>query len=204
MTDQHPKKDLIHMILLRAMQKASYESQLSQHFGLGATYYTHFTSPIRRYPDLIIHRLIHMFVLKDHPIEKLNLMDIAKQTSDKERVALSLERDINQLKSCEFMVEKIHKTFKGTIVATLSRGMFVKLENGIEGFVSLRTFKQHVIYHEHTVSYSDRRGLLYRLGDQVEVELISVDIVKRHIDFKIMNQVKRRSHRGPHRSKQKS
>ena len=204
MTDQHPKKDLIHMILLRAMQKASYESQLSQHFGLGATYYTHFTSPIRRYPDLILHRLIHMFVLKDHPIEKLNLMDIAKQTSDKERVALSLERDINQLKSCEFMVEKIHKTFKGTIVATLSRGMFVKLENGIEGFVSLRTFKQHVIYHEHTVSYSDRRGLLYRLGDQVEVELISVDIVKRHIDFKIMNQVKRRSHRGPHRSKQKS
>lgn len=204
MTNKHPKKDLIHMILLRAMQKASYESQLSQHFGLGATYYTHFTSPIRRYPDLIIHRLIHMFVLKDHPIEKLDLMDIAKQTSEKERVALSLERDVNQLKSCEYMVEKIHKTFKGTIVATLSRGMFVKLENGIEGFVSLRTFKQHVIYHEHTVSYSDRRGLLYRLGDQVEVELIGVDIVKRHIDFKIMNQVKRRSHRGPHRSKQKS
>jgi ribonuclease R len=204
MTDKHPKKDLIHMILLRAMQKASYESQLSQHFGLGATYYTHFTSPIRRYPDLIIHRLIHMFVLKDHPIEKLDLMDIAKQTSDKERVALSLERDVNQLKSCEFMVEKIYKTFKGTIVATLSRGMFIKLENGIEGFVSLRTFKQHVIYHEHTVSYSDRRGLLYRLGDHVEVELISVDIVKRHIDFKIINQVKRRSHRGPHRSKQKS
>ncbi len=99
-TEMHPQKDLIHMIILRAMQKAKYESQVSGHFGLGATYYTHFTSPIRRYPDLIIHRLIHMFILKDHDIEKLDLTDIAKQTSVQERMALSLERDVNQLKSC--------------------------------------------------------------------------------------------------------
>lgn len=202
-TELHPQKDLIHMILLRAMQKASYESQVSAHFGLGATYYTHFTSPIRRYPDLIIHRLIHMFILKDHPIEQLDLFDIAKHTSTQERIALSLERDVNQLKSCEFMVDKINKTFSGTIIATLSRGMFVRLESGIEGFVSLKTMKQHVIYHENTVSYSDRRGLLYRLGDHIEVELIGVDIIKRHIDFRIMNQVKRRGHHGSHRTKQK-
>jgi ribonuclease R len=202
-TEQHPQKDLIHMILLRAMQKASYESQVSAHFGLGATYYTHFTSPIRRYPDLIIHRLIHMFILKDHPIEQLDLFNIAKHTSTQERIALSLERDVNQLKSCEFMVDKMNKIFSGTIIATLSRGMFVRLESGIEGFVSLKTMKQHVIYHENTVSYSDRRGLLYRLGDQIEVELIGVDIVKRHIDFRIMNQVKRRGHHGSHRTKQK-
>ena len=203
-TETHIHKDLAHMILLRAMQKASYESQVSHHFGLGATYYTHFTSPIRRYPDLIIHRLIHMFILKDHPIEKMNLSDIAKQTSQQERMALSLERDVNQLKSCEFMVDKVNKLYSGVIISTLFRGMFVRIENGIEGFVSLRTFKQHVIYHEHTVSYSDRRGLLYRLGDRVEVELIAVDIIKRHIDFRIMNQVKRRGHHGSHRTKQKS
>ena len=202
-TETHPQKDLIHMIILRAMQKAKYESQVSGHFGLGATYYTHFTSPIRRYPDLVIHRLIHMFILKDHDIEKIDLTDIAKQTSVQERMALSLERDVNQLKSCEYMVDKVNKTFSGVIIATLSRGMFVRLDSGIEGFVSLRTFKQHVIYHEHTVSYSDRRGLLYRLGDRVEVELIAVDIIKRHIDFRILNQVKRRGHHGSHRTKQK-
>jgi ribonuclease R len=184
---KHPKQDIIHMIILRAMQKAKYTVERKNHYGLGAEYYTHFTSPIRRYPDLIVHRLIHMYVLKDHQVESLEMNAIATQTSKQERQALSLERDVAQLKSCEFMSNQSQTQFNGIIVHTMRRGMFVKISNGIEGFVSLKMMKQRLKYNEETLSYFDRRGIVYRLGDKVSVTLTKVDIDQRKIDF-IINQ----------------
>ena len=186
---KHPKQDVIHMIILRAMQKAKYSVERKPHYGLGAQYYTHFTSPIRRYPDLVVHRLIHMYILKDHAVENLNMSEIATQTSIQERVALSLEREVAQLKSCEFLVNQTQTQFNGIIVHTMRRGMFVKISNGIEGFVSLKTMKHPLKYDEETLSYFDRRGIVYRLGDKVSVSLLKVDIDERKIDF-AMNQRK--------------
>ncbi|MGB0175297.1 MAG: ribonuclease R family protein [Acholeplasmataceae bacterium] len=188
---KHPKQDIIHMIILRAMQKAKYTVERNIHYGLAADYYTHFTSPIRRYPDLIVHRLIHMYVLKDHQIESLDVNAIAQQTSKQERHALSLEREVAQLKSCEYMANQTQTQFNGIIVHTMRRGMFVKISNGIEGFVSLKLFKQRLKYDEETLSYYDRRGIVYRLGDKVSVSLTKVDIDQRKIDF-VMNQRKQK------------
>lgn len=185
----HPKQEIIHMIILRAMQKAKYTVERKPHYGLAAEYYTHFTSPIRRYPDLIVHRLIHMHILKDHIEETLNMPEIATQTSSQERVALTLEREVAQLKSCEYLANQTQTQFNGIIVHTMRRGMFVKISNGIEGFVSLKTMKQQLRYDEETLSYFDRRGIVYRLGDKVSVSLLKVDIDTRKIDF-MMNQRK--------------
>jgi ribonuclease R len=185
----HPKQDVMHMIILRAMQKAKYTVERKPHYGLAAQYYTHFTSPIRRYPDLIVHRLIHMYILKDHDVETLNMPEIATQTSSQERVALTLEREVAQLKSCEFLVNQTQTQFNGIIVHTMRRGMFVKISNGIEGFVSLKTMKHQLKYDEETLSYFDRRGIVYRLGDKVSVSLLKVDVDSRKIDF-AMNQRK--------------
>jgi ribonuclease R len=190
--ESSPFRDIIHMIMLRAMQKATYEVELSGHFGLAATHYTHFTSPIRRYPDLIVHRLIHMHVLKDMKVVELDMFHIANHTSKQERLALMMEREVISLKSCEYLEHQPMKIFEARIVHTMSRGMFVKLDNGIEGFVSLKSFPTFIKYYDDTMSYADRRGILFRLGDKVTVELVKADIETRKIDFKIMNRKKRR------------
>lgn len=191
-SNKHPKKEIIHMIILRAMQKAKYTVERKIHYGLGANFYTHFTSPIRRYPDLIVHRLIHMYILKDHDTRKLDMAGIAKQTSSQERIALSLERDVAQLKNCEYLANQTQTQFNGIIVHTIRRGMFVKIKNGIEGFVSLKLMKNHLKYNEETLSYYDRRGLVYRLGDKVSVSLLKVDIDQRKIDFVINKRKQKR------------
>ncbi len=194
-TANTPYSYVVHMLLLRAMQKAKYSHQKDIHFGLGATYYTHFTSPIRRYPDLILHRLIHLFVLGEgSDLEKLMyhyesvMPDIAKHTSDQERKAVQMERDVAKLKSCEFMEDKVGTYFKATISQMMPSGMFVKLINGIEGFVPLRTLDDYYMYNEALLTFIGRRGKKYRLGDQIKVELLSVDLTEKKMDFGIVDK----------------
>lgn len=194
-TAETPYSYVVHMLLLRAMQKAKYSHQKDIHFGLGATYYTHFTSPIRRYPDLILHRLIHLFVLGEgKDLKKLMyhyesvMPDIAKHTSDQERKAVQMERDVAKLKSCEFMDDKVGTYFKATISQMMPSGMFVKLENGIEGFVPLRALDDYYMYNEALLTFIGRRGKKYRLGDQIKVELLSVDLSEKKMDFGIMDK----------------
>lgn len=194
-TAETPYSYVVHMLLLRAMQKAKYSHQKDIHFGLGATYYTHFTSPIRRYPDLILHRLIHLFVLGEgKDLKKLMyhyesvMPDIAKHTSDQERKAVQMERDVAKLKSCEFMDDKVGTYFKATISQMMPSGMFVKLENGIEGFVPLRALDDYYMYNEALLTFIGRRGKKYRLGDQIKVELLSVDLSEKKMDFGIVDK----------------
>jgi len=192
-----PYSYVVHMLLLRAMQKAKYSHQKDIHYGLGATYYTHFTSPIRRYPDLILHRLIHLFVLGEAKDLKKQMYhyeavmpDIAKHTSDQERKAVQMERDVAKLKSCEFMEDKVGNYFKATITQMMPSGMFVKLLNGIEGFVPLRELDDYYMYNESLLTYIGRRGKKYRLGDQVKVELLKVDVNEKKMDFTIVDKKK--------------
>ncbi|PKK96570.1 MAG: ribonuclease R, partial [Tenericutes bacterium HGW-Tenericutes-3] len=186
---------IVHMMLLRAMQKAKYSEILEPHYGLGARYYAHFTSPIRRYPDLILHRLIHRFVLgestnmkKDmHHFEAI-MTEVAKHTSDQERKAVQMERDVAKLKSCEFMADKVGQFFKGKITQMMPSGMFVKLDNGIEGFVPLRVLDDYYMYDEAHLTFIGNRGKKYRLGDQVKVELLDVDLGTKKMDFVIKDK----------------
>lgn len=192
-----PLSYLIHMSLLRAMQKAKYSEQRSIHFGLGAQYYTHFTSPIRRYPDLILHRLIHCFVLgetnnfnKDFRRFESILPEVAIHTSNQERRAIQMERDVAKLKSCEYMNDKIGKKFNAMITQMMGSGMFVKLENGIEGYVPLRSLDDYYRYEEANLMFVGSRGKTYKLGQKIRVELLSVDLRDHQMDFGIVDAKK--------------
>ncbi|MDY0074338.1 MAG: ribonuclease R [Acholeplasmataceae bacterium] len=210
-TSNTPYQYVVHMILLRAMQKAKYSETLQPHYGLGARFYTHFTSPIRRYPDLMLHRLIHRFLLSETTSYKKDvyhfeslLTEVAKHTSDQERKAIQMERDVSKLKSCEFMEDKIGKYFKAIISQMMPSGMFVKLNNGIEGFVPLRVLDDYYMYDENHLTFIGNRGKRYRLGDSIKVELLDVDIAQRKMDFGIVDKKKKRDIRyETYRSKQK-
>lgn len=208
-TADTPMGSIVHMLLLRSMQKAKYAHQSDIHFGLGARYYTHFTSPIRRYPDLMLHRMIHRFVLnetkhyeKDYQYYESIMDEVAKHTSTQERKAIQLERDVAKLKSCEYMSNKIDETFKATITQMMPSGMFVALDNGIEGFVPLRLLDDFYQYDENYLMYVGRRGHRYKLGDQVKVVLVSVDMLERKMDFDMVKTKAQKSK--SKRPKQKS
>jgi ribonuclease R len=195
------------------MQKAKYSEQQSPHYGLGARYYSHFTSPIRRYPDLILHRMIHRLVLGESKSLKKDiyhfesiLPEVAQHTSDQERKAIQMERDVAKLKSCEYMQDKIGQYFKGLISQMMPSGMFIKLDNGIEGFVPLRVLDDYYMYDESNLTFIGNRGKRYRLGDRVKVELLDVDLAAKKMDFVIIDKkpnkkVKRHEN---YKSKQKS
>jgi ribonuclease R len=194
-TSDTPYSYIVHMALLRAMQKAKYSETLSPHYGLGARYYAHFTSPIRRYPDLILHRMIHRLVLgeaknlkKDINHFETIMPEVAQHTSDQERKAIQMERDVSKLKSCEYMQDKIGNYFKGLITQMMPSGMFVKLQNGIEGFVPLRVLDDYYMYDESNLTFIGNRGKRYRLGDQVKVELLDVDLAAKKMDFVIIDK----------------
>jgi len=212
-TQDTPYSYIVHMALLRAMQKAKYSEQQSPHYGLGARYYSHFTSPIRRYPDLILHRMIHRLVLGESKSLKKDiyhfesiLPEVAQHTSDQERKAIQMERDVAKLKSCEYMQDKIGQYFKGLISQMMPSGMFIKLDNGIEGFVPLRVLDDYYMYGESNLTFIGNRGKRYRLGDRVKVELLDVDLAAKKMDFVIIDKkpnkkVKRHEN---YKSKQKS
>ncbi|MDO9630146.1 MAG: ribonuclease R [Acholeplasmataceae bacterium] len=213
-TSDTPYSYIVHMTLLRAMQKAKYSEINSPHYGLGSRFYSHFTSPIRRYPDFILHRIIHRLVIgesknmkKDmHHFETI-MPAVAQHTSDQERKAVQMERDVAKLKSCEYMSDKIGNQFKGVITQMMPSGMFVKLDNGIEGFVPLRVLDDYYMYDETNLTFVGNRGKKYRLGDPVKVELLDVDLAAKKMDFGIIdkkaNQKKVHKHEN-YRPKQKS
>lgn len=212
-TSDTPYSYIVHMALLRAMQKAKYSDILDGHYGLGARYYTHFTSPIRRYPDLILHRIIHRLVLGESKNLKKDmyhfssiLPDVSKHTSDQERKAVQMERDVSKLKSCEFMADKVGAHFKAIISQMMPSGMFVKLKNGIEGFVPLRVLDDYYMYDEAHLTFVGRKGKKYRLGDPIKVELLDVDLYQKKMDFQIVDkkQPKKEHKYENYRTKQKS
>jgi len=184
---------LVNSILLRSMSQAKYFEKPLGHFGLATLNYTHFTSPIRRYPDLILHRIIKDFLISKN-YDKIEyygkiLSEVAKHTSTMERVSINIERDVVKLKSCEFLANKIGNIFEGQIMQIMKNGFFVQLKNGIEGFVNAKLNYDNYSYEPMLLGYKIK-GHLYKLADKIEVKLIGVDMLTREIDFLIHKKKK--------------
>jgi ribonuclease R len=207
-----PEEKPIAFLMLRTMQKARYDPQNQGHFGLAASSYTHFTSPIRRYPDLVVHRTLRESRrgMSNERIEELveDLPEMARHTSERERRANDAERELVQWKKVRFMADKVGDEFEGYITGVTAFGLFIELiEHFVEGMVHVSTMaddyyrfieKQHVLRGENT-------GRIYRLGDRVRVQVIKVDMERRQVDLglsEILERVRQsEDNRGPRRSR---
>jgi len=181
---------LINTLMLRSLKKARYAGHNLGHFGLAAQYYCHFTSPIRRYPDLEIHRIIKESLhgkLVGKRLEELNakVPIIADQSSTRERVADEAERETVDLKKAEYMADKIGEEYEGIISGVTSFGMFVELDNTIEGLIRLSSLvDDYYIYDsEHHLLLGERKKKIYRMGDTIKIKVSRVDIAQKEIDF---------------------
>ena len=185
---------LLSALLLRSMQKAVYDTNNIGHFGIASKCYTHFTSPIRRYPDTTVHRLLHTYLFNNNiNNETINYYErelpfIAEHTSDMERRSIECERAVDDMKKAEYMMDHIGEEFNGIISSVMNFGMFVELPNLIEGLVKLDSLQDdYYTYDETTFTIrgnNDKRG--YRLGDSVRVKVVAADKEKRTIDFEVI------------------
>lgn len=189
-----PEDMVISTMMLRSMQQAHYDADNLGHFGLAADYYTHFTSPIRRYPDLIVHRLIRKYLIEQSMDSKARqqwedrLPEMAEHTSNRERRAIDAERDTDDLKKAEYMIQHIGDEFEGIISSVANFGMFVELPNTIEGLVNMQNMTDdYYRFDERQMALiGERKAQVYRIGDTVKVKVIHVDVDERQIDFQIV------------------
>ncbi|PAV28621.1 ribonuclease R [Virgibacillus profundi] len=195
---EKPEEMIVSKLMLRSMKQAKYDPQSIGHFGLATEFYTHFTSPIRRYPDLIVHRLIRTYLI-DKQLDKKtinhwkeNLPEIARHTSEMERAAVDAERETDDLKKAEFMQDKIGEEYTGVISSVTNFGLFVELENTIEGLVHVSHLTDDYYHHDERshAMIGERTGNIYRIGDEVEVRVISVNTDERAVDFEMIRAEK--------------
>src|SRR4051794_10363138 len=192
-----PEEMVISTVMLRSMQQAKYDPENLGHFGLSAEYYTHFTSPIRRYPDLIVHRLIRTYLIEGKLNETTKakwdarLPEIADHSSKMERRSVDAERETDELKKAEYMEDKIGEEYNGMISSVTNFGLFVELSNTIEGLVhvSYMTDDYYRYDERHYAMIGERTGHVYRIGDEITVRVINVNKDERSIDFEIVGMV---------------
>ena len=184
-----PEENLISRLTLRSMQRAVYSPQCSGHFGLACRFYCHFTSPIRRYPDLQIHRIIkddlRGRLTEEKKLHYEELLDrICLQSSVRERAADEAEREIEKMKKAEYMLSRIGRVYEGIISGITSFGMYVELPNTVEGLVHVSRLDDYYIYDEDRYELTGERcGRSFVLGQSIKVKVDNVDITNREIDF---------------------
>ncbi|MBD1383537.1 ribonuclease R [Metabacillus arenae] len=189
-----PEEMVVSTVMLRSMKQAKYDPESLGHFGLSTDFYTHFTSPIRRYPDLIVHRLIRTYLIEGKVDEKTQnkwaeRMDfIAEKSSNMERRAVDAERETDDLKKTEYMLDKVGEEYDGIVSSVTNFGMFVELPNTIEGLihVSYMTDDYYRYDERHYAMIGERTGNVYRIGDEITVRVVNVDKDERAIDFEIV------------------
>ncbi|MDR0921563.1 MAG: ribonuclease R [Lactobacillales bacterium] len=188
-----PEEMVINTMLLRSLQQARYSETNYGHYGLAAEYYTHFTSPIRRYPDLIVHRLIrsYMETKSEKRQEKwaLVLPEIADHSSQMERRAVETEREVDAMKKAEYMSDKIGEEFEGIISSVMKFGFFVELPNTIEGLIHINSLKHDYFHYieKHMALVGERTGTTFKLGQKVVVKVEKADPDTREIDFSFVS-----------------
>lgn len=191
----HPEGRIINTVLLRSMKQAHYGVINVGHFGLAAKYYTHFTSPIRRYSDLTVHRLIRkipkMQKMSEDKREDLTfqLLDIAETASERERVSIDAEREVDELKKVQYMDQHVGEEFDAIITSVTNFGMFVELDNTVEGLVHISFLvDDYYNYNEATFSLvGERTRKVYRIGDEVRVKLMKANVEERNLDFTVIS-----------------
>jgi ribonuclease R len=189
-----PEEAVVSMLTLRSMKQARYSAEIKEHFGLGSRAYTHFTSPIRRYPDLVIHRIVRAALLEHRPVpESLNerLRAVALRASAREREAVEAERDSVDLKRLEFMERHLGDTFNGTISGVTPYGIFILLDDVLaEGLIHVSRLEDdyyHFVEEEYSLVGEVRRRR-FRLGDRLAVQVVSVDKEARKLDLGLTEQ----------------
>lgn len=193
-----PEADVLSKELLKSMKKAVYDEHNIGHFGLGSEFYTHFTAPIRRYPDLIVHRLLKTYLVECKydtqtcSYYETNLPIWATHLSERERNAVECEREVEGVKKAEYMSEKIGEDFNGVISGIQEYGMYVQLDNLTEGLVAMdnldETGKNFIADKESFCIRNLRlKNSFFRLGDRVLVKVIGVNVPRGEIDFKLIN-----------------
>ncbi len=191
-----PEENLIKTASIRSMAKAVYSTKNIGHFGLAFKYYTHFTSPIRRYPDLMVHRMLRRHLDGSHigPKESAKYEQVSIQSSAREMEAVTAERDSIKFKQVEFMMNRIGEEFDGVITGVADWGIYVQETGALaEGMVRLATIKSDYFEHE-AKKYrikGQRTGKVYHLGDPVRVKLVRADKDERQLDFELIEEKKK-------------
>ena len=180
--------------MLRSMQKARYDNRCMGHFGLALKEYLHFTSPIRRYPDLIVHRMLRKYVFQEnHNSLQMKKDDewceeAAMQASDRERNAVDAEREVDDMKKAEYMEKHVNEVFEGVVSGTTKFGMFVELENTVEGLVHISTIQDDYYHYDELTRalIGEHTAKEYRMGQKVKVVCVAANRFKREIDFELV------------------
>lgn len=191
-----PEEKVVSNLILRTLKVAKYESENKGHFGIASKCYCHFTSPIRRYPDLFIHRVISSYLKHDYNIndelrEKYGIEAVkyAESSSERERVAQKVERDAEKIKKAEYMQKKIGEQYDGVVSGVTQFGMFVELENTVEGLIRFEDLgNEYFDYDDQRKTLrGEKSNKIYRVGDKVRIEVKSSDKTTRRIDFKLID-----------------
>ena len=191
------EEKVISNLVLRTLKVARYEAENNGHFGIASKYYCHFTSPIRRYPDLFIHRIISKYLDENYDVEEKwieehqkQAEERAKESSEREKVATKVEREAEDIKKAEYMQNRIGEEYEGIISSITSFGIFVELENTVEGLVKFDNIgDEYFIYDdERKRLIGERTNKTYKIGDKVKIRVINASKILRQIDFEIVEQ----------------
>ena len=194
--EDKPEFKILSSLLLRSMQKAVYKPENLGHYGIASKCYTHFTSPIRRYPDTTVHRLLRTYLfnhkLDDNTIKhwEEKLIYVSEHSSEKERSSIDCEREVEDMKMAEYMESHIGEEYEGMISSVLSFGMFVELDNLIEGLVPIKDMKDFFIYDEDRMTLTgERTHIKYSIGDKVKIKVVRASKEDKTIDFEILKKL---------------
>jgi ribonuclease R len=183
------EQNVIETLAIRTMAKAEYSTRNIGHYGLSFEYYTHFTSPIRRYPDVMAHRLLQRYLDGGKTVNAQKYEDMCKHSSEMENRAASAERSSIKYKQVEFMMDKIGQEFSGVISGVTDWGIYVELENKCEGMVSVSTLNDDFyIFDEKNYCLVGRHShRIFQLGDVVKVEILRANLEKKQLDFQLVD-----------------
>ena len=189
------EEKVVSNIILRTLRVAKYEAENKGHFGIASKYYCHFTSPIRRYPDLFIHRIISKYLENDYNVNEFFVKKYSKRAekraencSERERTATKVEREAEDIKKAEYMENKIGEEYEGIISSVTNFGIFVELENTVEGLVRYETLgDEYFIYNEERrEAIGEQTHKVYKIGDKVKIRVVDANKLLRRIDFEII------------------
>ena len=192
------EEKVVSTLILRTMKVARYESENKGHFGIAGKYYCHFTSPIRRYPDLFIHRIISKYIENNYDVDKdyieehmIQAKKRAEQSSEREKIATKAERDADKLKKAEYMKQKIGEEYTGIICSVTQFGVFVELENTVEGLVRFENLgDEYYEYDENRkILIGEKSRKTFKIGDKMKVRVIKASKELRQVDFETIDNI---------------